>query len=130
MAGFRLRRDADPQPQFRARTGERLSGCADLVACQRCAVFFGKCLANYLLLMIVECICLPIFVIFYDVRWPKSLAMLLLVMVLGTWGITVIGTLFSALTVNLRLRELMLPTLTYPMLIPALMAAIQLTTVL
>jgi heme exporter protein B len=51
-------------------------------------------------------------------------------MLLGTWGITVIGTLFSAMTVNLRLRELMLPTLIYPMLIPALMGAIQLSTVI
>ena len=41
---------------------------------------------------------------------------------------TVIGTLFSALTVNLRLRELMLPTLVYPLMIPALMAAITVTT--
>jgi heme exporter protein B len=56
--------------------------------------------------------------------------LLFLVMLLGTWGITVIGTLFSAMTVNLRLRELMLPTLVYPMLIPALMGAIQLSTVL
>ena len=56
--------------------------------------------------------------------------LLFVVMLLGTWGITVIGTLFSAMTVNLRLRELMLPTLIYPMLIPALMGAIQLSTVL
>lgn len=53
-----------------------------------------------------------------------------MVMLLGTWGITVIGTLFSAMTVNLKLREMMLPTLVYPMLIPALMGAIQLSTVI
>ena len=53
---------------------------------------------------------------------------MLLVLVLGTWALTVIGTLFSALTVNLRLRELMLPTLVYPMMIPALIAAITVTT--
>jgi heme exporter protein B len=93
-------------------------------------IFFGKCVANYVLLVIVECICLPIFAIFYNVRWPRQLAVLFLVMLLGTWGITVIGTLFSAMTVNLRLRELMLPTLIYPMLIPALMGAIQLSSVL
>jgi len=40
---------------------------------------------------------------------------------------TVIGTMFSALTVNLRMREMMLPTLVYPLLIPALMAAMTLT---
>jgi len=93
-------------------------------------IFFGKCVANYVLLVIVECICLPIFAVFYNVRWPRQLAVLFLVMLLGTWGITVIGTLFSAMTVNLRLRELMLPTLIYPMLIPALMGAIQLSSVL
>jgi heme exporter protein B len=90
-------------------------------------IFFGKCLANYALLIIVECICLPIFAVFYNVRLPQQVAVLFLVMLLGTWGITVIGTLFSAMTVNLRLRELMLPTLIYPMLIPALMGAIQLS---
>jgi heme exporter protein B len=92
-------------------------------------LFFGKCLANYVLIMIVECISLPVFAIFYNVRL-QHLALLFLVMLLGTWGITVIGTMFSAMTVNLRLRELMLPTLVYPMLIPALLGAIQLSRVL
>ena len=49
-------------------------------------------------------------------------------LVLGTWALTVIGTIFSALTVNIRLREVMLPMLTYPILMPALMAAMRLTT--
>lgn len=93
-------------------------------------LFLGKCIANYALLVAVECVCLPIFAVFYNVRLPRSFALLFLVMLLGTWGITVIGTLFSAMTVNLRLRELMLPTLIYPMLIPALIGAIQLSTVL
>ena len=93
-------------------------------------LFFGKCLANYLLLMVVECVSFPVFIIFYNARWPARWGLLFLVMLLGTWGITVIGTLFSAMTVNLRLRELMLPTLVYPMLIPALLGAIRLSTVL
>jgi heme exporter protein B len=93
-------------------------------------LFFGKCLANYLLLMVVECVSFPVFIIFYNSRWPQRWGLLFLVMLLGTWGITVIGTLFSAMTVNLKLREMMLPTLVYPMLIPALMGAIQLSNVL
>lgn len=92
------------------------------------ALFTGKCLANMALLIAVELICLPVFGIFYNVRWVHRFWPLLLTLILGTWGITVVGTVFSALTVNLRLRELMLPTLVYPLLIPALMAAIQLTT--
>jgi heme exporter protein B len=93
-------------------------------------IFFGKTLANFALLLAVECACLPVFGIFYNVRWTERLALLFLVLLLATWGLTVIGTLFSAMTVNLRLRELMLPVLVYPMMIPALMGAIQLTTVL
>jgi heme exporter protein B len=94
------------------------------------ALFLGKCLANVALLITVELVCLPVFGIFYNVRWTQRFWPLLLVIALGTWGLTVVGTVFSALTVNLRLRELMLPTLVYPLLIPALMAAIQLTTAL
>jgi heme exporter protein B len=73
---------------------------------------------------------MPVFGIFYNVHWTQSIGLLFVVMLLGTWGLTVIGTLFSAMTVNLRLRELMLPTLVYPMMIPALMGAIQLSSLL
>jgi heme exporter protein B len=92
------------------------------------ALFLGKALANLALLLAVEIVCLPVFGIFYNVRWARQLWPLMGVLVLGTWGLTVIGTLFSALTVNLRLRELMLPMLVYPILIPCLISAVQLTT--
>lgn len=92
------------------------------------ALFLGKVLANYALLLGIEFVCLPIFGIFYNVRWTQQLPSLALVLLLASWGVSVVGTVFSALTVNMRLRELMLPMLVYPMLIPCLMAAMQLTT--
>jgi len=93
------------------------------------ALFVGKALANFALLFAVEVVSLPVFVLFYNVPWGTGQILpMLLVMVLGTWALTVIGTLFSALTVNLRLRELMLPTLVYPMMIPALISAMTITT--
>lgn len=92
------------------------------------ALFLGKAIANYALLLGIEIVCLPVFGVFYNINWTKNLALLALVLLLASWGISVVGTLFSALTVNLRLRELMLPMLVYPMLIPCLMAAMQLTT--
>jgi heme exporter protein B len=70
---------------------------------------------------------LPMFGIFYNVRWTKQFPELMMVLLLATWGLTVIGTIFSALTVNIRLREVMLPMLTYPILVPALMGAMKLT---
>jgi len=93
-------------------------------------LFLGKVIANFVILMVVEALCIPVFTIFYNVHWTQSIGLLFVVMLLGTWGLTVIGTLFSAMTVNLRLRELMLPMLVYPMMIPALMGAIQLSRVL
>jgi heme exporter protein B len=94
------------------------------------ALFLGKALANFTLVLAVELVALPVFGIFYNVPWASRFWQLLLVLALGTWGLTVVGTVFSALTVNIRLREVMLPLLVYPILIPALMGAMQLTTVL
>ena len=73
------------------------------------ALFLGKAWANLVLLLAVEFMSLPVFGIFYNVRWTAQLPALVLVLVLGTWGLTVIGTMFSALTVNLRLREIQGP---------------------
>jgi len=91
------------------------------------ALFLGKAIANYVLLLAMELISLPVFGIFYNVRWTGQFPELVLVLLLGTWALTVLGTMTSALTVNIRLREVMLPLLTYPVLVPALMGAMQLT---
>lgn len=94
------------------------------------SIFLGKALASFLIILIVELFCLPVFSLFYNIDMFQNPGMLLAVNALATWAITVIGATFSALTVNLRLRELMLPVLIYPMLIPPMMAAFQLTTIL
>jgi heme exporter protein B len=92
------------------------------------ALFLGKVLANFALVIAVELVSMPVFGIFYNVQWTSQFWALMLVLALGTWGLTVIGTIFSALTVNIRLRELMLPLLVYPVMIPALMGAMRLST--
>lgn len=94
------------------------------------ALFLGKALANYALVLAVELISLPVFSIFYSLNLMPFLPQLLLVLALGGWALTVIGTMFSALTVNIRLREVMLPMLTYPILSPALMGAMRLSSAL
>jgi len=92
------------------------------------ALFTGKALASFVLLLAVELVSLPVFGVFYNAQWTGQIGPLLLVLAGGTWGLTVVGTMFSALTVNLRLRELMLPMLVYPIMVPGLLAAVQLTT--
>jgi heme exporter protein B len=94
------------------------------------ALFLGKALANFALVLAVQFVSLPVFSIFNNVTLTQQFGSLVLVLLLGGWALTVIGTIFSALTVNIRLREVMLPMLTFPILIPALMGAMQLTAAL
>jgi heme exporter protein B len=94
------------------------------------SLLLGKAVANLAMLLAMEVVSIVVFGIFYDVRWwlrPVELAGVLL---LATWGISIVGAAFGALTVNLRLRELMLPVIIYPLLIPLLIAAIQITNAL
>lgn len=90
-------------------------------------LLLGKAMGNFAMLLLVELISLIVFGIFYDVRWWLHPGELALVCVLATWGISIAGAVFGALTVNLRLRELMLPVIIYPLLIPLLIAAIEIT---
>jgi heme exporter protein B len=91
------------------------------------AIFLGKALANYAILLTVELIAVGLFALLFDVRLSGKIGLLTGVIVLATWGMTIIGTSFSALTVNLQMRELMLPVLVYPFLVPVLLAAMILT---
>jgi len=94
------------------------------------SLLLGKAASNFVLLLLIEAISLVIFGIFYNLRWWLHPLQLTLVCALATWGISIVGSVFGALTVNLRLRELMLPVIIYPLLIPLLIAAIELTNTL
>ena len=94
------------------------------------SLLLGKALANLAMLLAVELVSLAVFGIFYDVRWWRHPLALATVCLLATWGISVVGAVFGALTVNLRLRELMLPVIVYPLLIPLLIAAIEISNAL
>ena len=87
----------------------------------------GKAITSAVLLLVVEAVSLFVFGFFYNVRWWVKPLELVGVFVLATWGVSIVGSVFGALTVNLRLRELMLPVVIYPLLIPLLIAAIELT---
>lgn len=91
------------------------------------SLFLGKALASFLVLLGIELIALPAFGVFYSLNPASNPLPLVASLILATWGVTVIGTIFGAVTVNLHLRELMLPVLIYPMMIPPLVAAIELT---
>lgn len=107
---------------------ERDRGCLDgllLASVDRCAIYFGKMLSNFLFITVVEAIILPIFSALFNVNLIQP--WILVVLLLGTLGFSGVGTLFSAMTVHTRAREVLLPILLFPVVVPALIAAVKLT---
>jgi heme exporter protein B len=91
------------------------------------AILLGKMLANFIFLLVAELILVPIFSVLYNVSLIGIAGPLILVLVLGTVGITVTGTVFAAIAAHSRMRELMLPLLLLPILAPLLIAAVEAT---
>jgi heme exporter protein B len=92
------------------------------------ALFLGKCLGNFILVMLLECLMAPLFVVFYNLTTVGPLWQLLLVAVLGTWALVVNGTFFAAMSIRTRNRELMLPLLLLPISLPAVISMVGGTT--
>lgn len=88
------------------------------------ALFLGKCLGNFILIVLLECLMAPLFVIFYNLNVLGSLWQLILVALLGTWALVVNGTFFAAMSIRTRNRELMLPLLLLPISIPAVLSMV------
>jgi heme exporter protein B len=91
------------------------------------AILLGKVLANFLFLLLAEILLLPIFAVLYDVHLMPVLGRLLLVLLLGTLGLTTTGTVFAAVAAQARMRELLLPLLLLPVLTPVLIASAEAT---
>jgi heme exporter protein B len=85
------------------------------------SLFLGKVLAMFLFVSAVELLLAPLFVIFYNLHALGNVWLLLLAVPLGTWAILVNGTFFAALSLRSRNRELLLPLVLFPILMPALM---------
>lgn len=92
----------------------------------RSTIFLGKMIGNMIFVFIVEAIILPIFVLFFNYNLFGNFSPLLLVIFLGTVGFVSVGTLFSAMSVNTRLREVLLPVLLFPVIIPVIISSVKL----
>ena len=91
------------------------------------AILSAKMLANFIFMSVVEVVLVPVFSVLYDVSLAGVAGRLILVLALGTVGLTVTGTVFSAISSHARLRELLLPLLLLPILTPLLIAAVEAT---
>ena len=109
---------------------EKENGCLEgliLTPADRTAIYFGKLISNLIFLLIMEAFILPLFMIFFNVDLLSHLGPLLVVILMGTFGFCVIGTLLSSLSSNLKTREIMLPILLYPLIIPVAIGVVRMT---
>ncbi len=86
-------------------------------------IYLGKVLSIFVLMIAVEVVTFPIFAVIYDL--PLLAPGFIPVAVLATVGIAAVGTLFSAMAVNTRAREVMLPLLFLPIAVPVVVAAVE-----
>ncbi len=99
-----------------------------LAPVDRSLIYWGKYLSNFVFLLIIQALSLPIFTVFFVTQDFSSHAGLLIsTIILGDLGIVATGTLLSAISVNTKARDLMLPILFFPIIIPLLIAVVKLS---
>jgi len=110
----------------RSMAMEKDRGCLDgllLAPVDRSAIYFGKAIGNLIFMLIVEVIVLPVYSVMYSVNLFKP--GLLLVILLGSIGYVAVGTLLSSMAVQTRTRDVLLPILLFPLIIPVMIAAVK-----
>jgi len=107
-------------------------GCLDgLLLCpvDRVTIFLAKTAANLVLLLAIQVVAVPVFTLFFVERsYLADLPLLLAVVLLADLGICALGTLLATISMNSRARDLLLPVLFLPLIVPVLIAATSATT--
>ena len=110
----------------RSMAVEKDRGCLDgllLAPVDRTAIYFGKSIANWIFMLIVALIVLPIYSILYNTNIMSPA--LILVILLGSEGYIAIGTLLASMSIQARTRDILLPILLFPVILPVLIAAVK-----
>jgi heme exporter protein B len=110
----------------RSMAMEKDRGCLDgllLAPVDRSVIYFGKAIGNLIFMLVVEAIVLPVYSVLYSVN--LFVPGLLLVILLGSIGYVAVGTLLSSMAVQTRTRDVLLPILLFPLVIPVLIAAVK-----
>ncbi|MEW6716993.1 MAG: heme exporter protein CcmB [Chloroflexota bacterium] len=105
---------------------EKDRGCLDgllLAPVERSAIYFGKTLGNFVFMLVVEIVVLPVYSVLYNTNLFQPA--LLLVILLGSIGYIAVGTLLATMAVQARTRDILLPILLFPVVIPVLLSAVK-----
>jgi heme exporter protein B len=92
------------------------------------SIYLGKAIGNLVFMCGIQAITIPALALFYNLSVGQPLLIVAGVVLLATVGIVAVGTLFSAMAVNTRLAELLLPMLSLPFFVPILMSSAQIAT--
>jgi heme exporter protein B len=107
---------------------ERSNDCLEallLSPLDRGALFLAKTSFNVILMVLVEIFIIPLFWILFNLKSWEVIPLLFVVALLGTIGFCVLGTLLTGVTLKARARELLLPLVLFPLMIPVILATIR-----
>lgn len=92
-------------------------------------LYYGKAIANWLQLFVLGIALIPVMVILYDAGTTDILR-LFMVVALGAAGLSAPGTLYAAMTAQVRSKQTLLPLLLFPLIVPALLASVKATSLI
>jgi heme exporter protein B len=110
----------------RSMAQEKDRGCMDgllMAPVDRSAIYMGKVIGNLVFMFSVEIVVIPVFSVLYNVNLINL--GLILVVLLGSIGYIAVGTLLASMAVQTRTRDMLLPILLFPVVIPLIVAAVK-----
>ena len=98
-----------------------------LTPTDRSLIYAGKMIGNTIFVFIVGILTVLMFILFFNYDFLSTIIPLIPIVFLGSVGFVSVGTLFSAMAINTKLREVMLPILLFPIIIPLIVSAVKLS---
>jgi heme exporter protein B len=112
---------------------EKENGCLQglmMIPGDRGVIYLGKMLAVTVFMLIAETVLFILSLVFFNLTVWKEIPFLGIVFFIGTLGFTSVGTLLSAIAVNTKLREVLLPLMLFPVILPILINAVEATSII
>ncbi len=114
-------------------SAEKENGCLQgllMIPVDRGAIYVGKMLAAFFFMLIAEAVIFIVGLVLFNLTVWAEIPWLLAVFVVGTLGFSAVGTLLSAVAVNTKLREVLLPLMLFPVILPILINAVEATDII
>ena len=112
---------------------EKENGCMQgllMAPIDRGQLYLGKVMAATVFMLISEFVIFVLALVFFNLTVWGEIPYLVLVFLLGTLGFAAVGTLLSAISVNTKMREVLLPLILFPVVLPILINAVEATSII